>query len=109
MTKKMIMAVIPRDQASHVLEMLITAGYPVTFTESRGGVWRQAQSTLYLCIDDTAVEGALSIIRANCRARVEVEAESIEASTSAPTSIQLMAELGGAVVFVWDVARMEMY
>lgn len=107
--KKMIMAVIPRDQARQVLEMLITAGHPVTFSESRGGVWRQAQYTLHLCVDDTVVEDVLTIIRENCRAQVAVETESIEGQTAAPISIQLMAELGGAVVFVWDVERIEIY
>lgn len=103
--KKMVMAVVSRDQANHVLEMLITSGYPVTFTESRGGTWRQAQYTLYACVDEEAVDDVLRIIRENCRAQVEVETDEI----ARPESIQAMADLGGAVVFVWDVERLEMY
>ncbi len=106
--KKMIMAVVPRDQGSQVLEMLITAGYPVTFAESRGGVWRQAQYTLYACVEEERVEDALRIIAENCRAQVEVETANV-ATTSAPHSIQRIAGLGGAAVFVWDVERVEMY
>jgi len=102
--KKMVMAVISRDQANHVLEMLITSGYPVTFMESRGGAWRQAQCTLYVCVDDNAVDDVLRVIRENCRAQVEVETDE-----AARESIQAIADLGGAVVFVWDVERLEMY
>ena len=102
--KKMVMAVISRDQANHVLEMLITSGYPVTFMESRGGVWRQAQYTLYTCVDEDAVDDVLRIIRESCRAQVEVETDE-----AARESIQAIADLGGAVVFVWDVERVETY
>lgn len=103
--KKMVMAVVSRDQANHVLEMLVTSGYPVTFAESRGGMWRQAQYTLYACVDEEAVDDVLRIIRENCRAQVEVETD--EAART--ESIQAMADLGGAVVFVWDVERLETY
>lgn len=105
---KMVMAVVSRDQANHVLEMLITSGYPVTIAESRGGVWRQAQYTLYVGVDDDAVDDVLRIIRENCRAQVEVETDDA-AKARSPESIQVMADLGGAVVFVWDVERMETY
>jgi uncharacterized protein YaaQ len=103
----MVMAVISRDQANHVLEVLVTSGYPVTFTESRGGMWRQAQYTLYTCVAEEAVDDMLRIIRENCRAQVEVETD--EAKTAPQESIQTMADLGGAVVFVWDIERLETY
>lgn len=104
--KKMVMAVVPREQANHVLEMLITAGYPVTFVESRGGVWRQAQYTLYVCVEADSVEDVLRIIRENCRAQVQLKTDE---DSQRPENIQAMAHLGGVVVFVWDVGRMENY
>ncbi len=107
--KKMIMAVISRDQANHVLEMLIMSGYSVTFMESRGGVWRQAQYTLHICVDAEAVDDVLRIIRENCRAQIAVEADETGEGTAPTASIQVMADLGGAVVFIWDVERMETY
>ena len=107
--KKMVMAVIPRDQAHLVLEILIVAGYPVTFTESRGGVLRQAQNTLYMCVEAEAVDGVLDIIRENCRAQVEVETEDMPSQPFATGTLPVTANLGGAVVFVWDVERMEIY
>lgn len=104
--KKMVMAVISRDQANHVLEGLLTSGYPVTFMESRGGVWRQAQHTLYTCVDEKSVDDVLRIIRENCHTSVEIETDEATAKTE---SIQTMTDLGGAAVFVWDVERLEMY
>jgi uncharacterized protein YaaQ len=107
--KKMVLAIIPRDQASLVLETLITSGYPVTFTESRGGVLRQAQYMLYTCVDEEALDGVLRIIRENCSARVEVETEDAAGSTALSNPMPVTAELGGAVVFIWDVGRMDKY
>lgn len=101
------MAVIPRDQASRVLEILVTSGYPVTFTESRGGALRQAQHTLYTCVDEEAIDGVRRIIRENCRAQVEVETEDDDGRPLAPEPIPVTANLGGAVIFIWDVNCVE--
>ncbi|MBN2005675.1 MAG: cyclic-di-AMP receptor [Anaerolineae bacterium] len=107
--KKMIMVVIPRDQANPVLESLITAGYSMTFAESRGGVWRQAQYTLHTCVDEAQVDDVMDIIRENCRTRVEVTTEGVSTQTMAPGQTPFTANLGDAVVFVWDVNRMEIF
>lgn len=101
------MAVIPRDQAGRVLEILVTSGYPVTFAESRGGVLRQAQHTLYTCVDEEALDDVRRIIRENCRAQVEVETEDDGGKPPAP--VPVTANLGGAVIFVWDVNSIETY
>ncbi len=103
------MAVISRDQANMVLESLIMAGYSMTFTESRGGVLRQAQYTLYACVDEESLDDVLGIIREHCRAQVEVATEDAAGRRVVPDMIQVTANLGGAVVFVWDVQRVETY
>ena len=107
--KKMVMAVVPRDQANMVLEALITSGYPVTSTESRGGVLRQAQYTLYTCVEEETLENVLSIIREHCRAQVEMETENSADQPLLEGMIPFTTHLGGAVVFVWDVLRIETY
>ncbi len=72
MTSKMVMAVVARDQADRVLDKLISAGYGATFTESRGGMLRQAQKMLFIAVDADKVDDVLDIIRRMCRTRVEV-------------------------------------
>lgn len=107
--KKMVMAVIPRDQAHAVLETLITSGYPVTFTESRGGVLRQAQNTLYTCVEEEGVDGVLDIIRQHCLSQVKVETEDDAGPPATSGVLPITTNLGGAVIFVWDVQRVEAY
>jgi len=100
---KMILAVVPRGQAGHVIDALVTAGYTTTFTESRGGVLRQAQQMLFIAVDRTKLDEVLGIIRANCRTEVQTRAHSTTSSQPPPATV----ELGGAVIFVWDLEQFE--
>jgi uncharacterized protein YaaQ len=104
MMHKMIMAVVPRDEAYHVLEGLVAAGFTATFSESRGGVMRQAQLTFFIAVDEANLEQVLDIIRANCRMQVKVESHrGAQGLSLGPAPVT--AEVGGAVIFIWDLDR----
>lgn len=106
----MLMAVVPRDQADDVMEALIAAGYTATFTDSRGGMLRQAQQTLFIAIRARDLERILAIIRENCRTRVEVESAREDAPSGLLNSPERVTTyVGNAVVFVWDLDRFETY
>jgi uncharacterized protein YaaQ len=109
--RKMVMAIIPRDQANQVMEALIAAGYTATFTDSRGGMLRQAQQMLFIAVREKDLDQVLSIIRENCRTQIQLNNTDDTAHgqfgsgfTSAPTTY-----IGNAVVFVWDLERFETY
>lgn len=104
---KMVMALVPRDQADLVLEGLVAAGHTATFCESRGGVLRQAQKMLFIAAPEPRLEQVLSIIR-TC-SKNEVQIESGEARDFSLTETPQAAEVGWALVFVWDIERIETY
>ena len=106
---KMVMTIIEREEADDVLEALIEAGYtPTIFGESRGGVLRQARPTLFIGVQDDKLEDVLSIIRRHCRSHVALESTEAHAEVErAP--MRSFAEVGSAVVFVWDINRFETY
>jgi len=105
---KMVMAVVPRDEAGHVLEALVTAGHTATFSDSRGGMLRQAQQMLFIAVEKKDLERVLAIIRDNCHSQIVVESSEPRTLFSlGPVSVT--AELGGAVVFIWDLDRFETY
>lgn len=104
---KMIMAVIPRDEATQVIDQLVLAGHTATFTASRGGVLRQAQQILFIAVSQTDLPQVLAIIRQNCRAQVHVEAAAAPEEQTAANPVWETAEVGGAVIFVWDLAHFE--
>ena len=105
---KMVMAIVPRDEAGHVLEALVTAGYTATFIDSRSGVLRQAQQMLFIAVEEQDLDKVLTIIRDNCHSQVVVEPGEPRTPFSLG-SVPVTAELGGAVVFIWDLDRYETY
>ncbi len=107
---KMVMAVVSRDQAGRVLDRLITAGYGATFTESRGGVLQQAQQMLFVAVEAEKVNHVLSIIKDQCRTKVEVSEHS-DTLNGFPIhhTETTTTEVGSAVVFVWDLDHFVIY
>lgn len=106
--KKMIMAIVPRDEARRVLESLVAARYTATFSESRGGALRQAQQTLFIVVDQVELENVLAIIRDSCRTQIEIGPDELRAPYSLGP-LPVTTELGGAVIFIWDIDRVETY
>jgi uncharacterized protein YaaQ len=105
---KMVMAVVPRDEAKCVLEALVADGFTATFAESRGGMLRQAQHMLFIAVKSEDLDQVLSIVKGSCHSEVQVESSEPEKPPligPAPKK----AELGGAVVLVWDLDRFEIY
>jgi uncharacterized protein YaaQ len=108
--RKMVMAVVSRDQANRVLDRLITAGYGATFTSSRGGVLQQAQQMLFVAVDADKVDNVLAIIKEQCRDKVEVSEHSDDqAGLLNQRTETITAEVGYAVVFVWDLEHFDTY
>jgi uncharacterized protein YaaQ len=103
---KMVMAIMPRDEAECVLRALVAARYTATFMETRGGMLRQAQMTLFIAVEEEDLDRVLSIIENTCRSEVVVEAVEEE---EAPAPMPAKPRLGGAVVFVWNIERSETY
>jgi uncharacterized protein YaaQ len=112
---KMVMTIIEREEANDVLEALIEAGYtPTIFGESRGGVLRQARPTLFVGVAEDKLDDVLSVIRRHCRSHVALESTEAVPLPDAEADgergpMRTFAEVGSAVVFVWDINRFETY
>jgi uncharacterized protein YaaQ len=107
---KMVMTIIEREEADRVLEALISAGHtPTIFGDSRGGVLRQARPTLFVGVAADRLESVLSIIRENCRSQVALESTEGDTASVGRATKRTFAEVGSAVVFVWDIDRFETY
>lgn len=104
---KMVMAVIPQDEAGQVVDQLVMAGYTTTFTGSRGGALRQAQQMLFIAVAESDLPQVLTLIRENCHARVQIEATAVAGEQILPENVLATAEVGGAVIFVWDLTHFE--
>ncbi|MBN1876215.1 MAG: cyclic-di-AMP receptor [Anaerolineae bacterium] len=107
--RKMVMVVVPRAQADRVMDALITAGYSATFTESRGGMLRQAQIMMFIAAKAEKVEDVLNIIRNYCHTKVEVGGDAASYDSSLDRKQPATAEVGWATVFVWDLEQFGTY
>jgi uncharacterized protein YaaQ len=103
---KMLMVIIPRDEAERVLQALVAANHTATFVETRGGMLRQAQMTLFVAVQDEALDEVTGIIRGSTRSETAGESAE-EDALSAPMPAR--PRPGGAVVFVWDIERGQTY
>ncbi len=99
---KMVMAVIPKQEASDVIAALVEEGLTATFMDSRGGVLRHASQTLFVAIEDSELEKVVNIIGRSCHACVSLERAPQQGQAAQPSE-RRVAQVGGAVVFVWDL------
>mgnify|MGYP006283732555 CR=1 FL=1 len=105
---KMMMAVVPRTEAQRVLRVLIRSGFAATFVESRGGMLRQAQYMLFIVLEEGREDEVLGIIRESCHSEVTVDKDEGEQASDLPL-VGEKAQVGGAIVFVWDIERVETF
>jgi uncharacterized protein YaaQ len=105
---KMVMAIVHRGETARVMEALIAANFAVTFNDSRGGMLRQASQTLFIGVEAERLQNVLSIIKDNCHSHVSMESTEIDVS-SAMLPTRSWTQVGGAVVFVWNIEQFEIY
>jgi uncharacterized protein YaaQ len=104
---KMIMAVIPRDEAESVLDALINGGFTATFTETKGGMLRQSQYTLFTAAKSEDVDKVCRIIKENCTEDIDLDDENLAMQELAEESGS--TKVGGAIVFIWDIKDTRIY
>jgi uncharacterized protein YaaQ len=103
---KMVMVVVPANSAEKVLNALVNAGHTATYAETRGGMLRQSQFSLFIALKEEQLEEVLGIISDNCRTKVEMKTHPFNDQQSMGKST---AEIGGAVAFVWDIGSIETF
>lgn len=103
------MAVVQGEDAGGAVQALSQQGYPVTRLASQGGFLQQGNATLLIGVDDDRVDGAISVLRDNCRERnryltpVPPMVEPGEFFMPYPVEVQV----GGATVWVLPVESFE--
>ncbi|MBM3138398.1 MAG: hypothetical protein FJZ98_09455 [Chloroflexi bacterium] len=105
--EKMIMAVIPRDEAEKVLDALINSGFSATFAETKGGMLRQSQYTIFSAVKSKDVDQVCDLICNNCTVDVEINDDGLARQELAEESGS--PKVGGAIVFIWDIRNTRIY
>jgi len=104
---KFIVSVVNKDDTLPLVDVLVTNGYRVTTFKTAGGFLRKENVTLFTGVEDEQVEEVIRLIQDNCHTRIERVGslppvmESGEFYALATEEV----EVGGAVIFVLDVAQ----
>jgi len=104
---KFIVSVVNKDDAWPLVDVLVTNGYRVTTFKTAGGFLRKENVTLFTGVEDEQVEDAVRLIQDNCHTRTQGVGslppvmESGELYVLATEEV----EVGGAVIFVLDIAQ----
>jgi uncharacterized protein YaaQ len=101
---KMVMAIVPKEEANQIIGELVNIGHTATFVEGRGGVLRQASEMLFIVVEDKDLEDVLGTLAKSCRYEMPVAEASAELG-SVDSHTQPGPQIGGAVVFVWNLEQ----
>jgi len=106
---KLMMSIVNSDDARRLVDALTQAGYRATTISTTGGFLRQGNATILVGTEDEKVPHVLQLIRENCHTRTQFinplppVMEPGEMYMPTPVEVQV----GGATVFVLDVAQFE--
>jgi|YelNatPaOPRAMG01_1025707.scaffolds.fasta_scaffold48616_2 uncharacterized protein YaaQ len=102
---RLIIAIVQRRDLDGLSQALLSAGFSFTHVASVGGFLMEANDTLFIAVDRSAVEAVLGIIRQHCHTRTRYLSpispllEMGGLFPPAPVEVQV----GGAHVFVLPV------
>jgi uncharacterized protein YaaQ len=100
---KMIAAMIQDQDAYELSGALVEKGYRATKVQTTGAFLQRNNVAVFIGVEDEEVESALEIIREHCKTR-----RTKVYPSEAPHLLEPMeVEIGGAVIFVWEVERFE--
>ncbi len=91
---KLVLAVVHAEDAGRLLARLSNRGFRATRIRTAGGFLREVNTTIFAGVEDADVEAVLHAIRESCTRRRQ---------RGAATRV----EVGGATIFVLNVARFE--
>ena len=105
---KLILAIVNNDDSALASSALTDAGYSVTKLSTTGGFLMVGNTTLIIGTDDDKTAGAIDILKRYCTTRKQM----VSSATSFGLGMKHLGipeevKVGGATIFVLDVAQME--
>src|SRR3954454_2997755 len=106
---KLVVAVVQAEDASGLLTQLSNRGFRATRIKTAGGFLREANATIFVGVEEVDVDTVVHTIRESCTTRQQqitaIPAVMEPGEFFLPYPVEV--EVGGATIFVLDVARFE--
>jgi uncharacterized protein YaaQ len=106
---KLVIAVVHNEDARVMIDALLAHEYRATWLHSSGGFLKQSNATILVGVEDSKVDDVVALVRDNCRARTQTVSPipPIMEPGEFFMPYPLEVEVGGAVVFVVPIERLE--
>jgi uncharacterized protein YaaQ len=106
---KLIVSVVNKEDAGPLLDVLVRHGYRATALQSAGGFLRKENMTVLAGVEDGQVNKVIRLIQENCHTRIQRVASLPSLMESGEVYVldteEREVKVGGAVIFVLDVAQ----
>ncbi len=106
---KLVLSVVQEKDAGRLIDALTEADVQATMLASTGGFLREGNATIMSGVEDQQVEMVLGVIKRVCQRREQLMTpippvvEPVDSYVTYPVKV----EVGGAIVFVMNVERLE--
>lgn len=105
---KLILAIVNNDDSARISSALTDAGFGVTRLATSGGFLMVGNTTFLIGTDDEGTKKAIEIFKQYCTTRKQaLPSTSSFGLGLGHMSIPEEVQVGGATIFVLDVAQME--
>lgn len=104
---KLIIAIVQDEDASRLINALMSDGYRVTKLATTGGFLRSGNTTLLIGVEDDKLQNALGIVEKICKSRKQIATSPspISGTTGVYVPYPIEVTVGGATIFVLDVEQ----
>ena len=104
---KLIISIVQDEDASRLINELMTEGYRVTKLATTGGFLRAGNTTLLVGVEDEHLNNAVSVIEKVCKSRKQVATtpSPVSGTTGMYVPFPVEVTVGGATIFVLDVEQ----
>jgi uncharacterized protein YaaQ len=106
---KLVVAVVHNEDARVLIDALLKHEFRATWLHSSGGFLKQSNATILVGVADDKVDQIVTLVRENCKSRTQTVSpippimEPGEFFMPYPIEV----EVGGAVIFVLPIDRLE--
>lgn len=106
---KLVIAIVQDEDTDVLTESLVAAGFRFTKISTTGSFLRTGNTSLMIGVEDEGVPAVMDILQRTCRRRTQI---AVPYSPALEPGLLYMpenfeVEVGGAIVFVANVARFE--
>ena len=104
---KLVVAIVQIDDVQDLVQRLVEQGLGATRIDAAGGFLRKENAVVLIATSDDRLPTALAVLRETCRTRNATWFPTIDDGTIGLYAEPVEVEVGGAVVFVIPIERVD--